>query len=54
MKWHNDPYKKLKFKIFDLLMEELVYENINISIRTLATSIDELIEKFVKEKRNDN
>ena len=54
MKWHNDPYKKLKLKLFDLLMEELVYENLNVSIRTLSNSIDEMIEKFIREKRNDN
>jgi hypothetical protein len=49
MKWKNDEYKDLKFKIFDLLKEHLSNEDArNLMVDIACSSIDELINKCKK------
>jgi len=50
MKWDDDEYQSLKFKIFDLLVDELDHHFDNVSLKQLHDVIDEMFEKLIKNK----
>ncbi|MEK6882477.1 MAG: hypothetical protein AABY22_22845 [Nanoarchaeota archaeon] len=50
MKWRNDEYKDLKYKVFDLMMQELVDEKYKmITIKKLSDEIDLFIKSLLEE-----
>lgn len=47
MKWDGDPYKELKWAIFDLMRYELSVDHAEkITISKLANEIDEMVNKL--------
>lgn len=51
MKWENDPYKELKYAIFELMREDLSEEHANkLSIKELFDAIDSLLDRITKKE----